>query len=294
MLVAGTVPGAGGALIMSEHRILRQGGVATLVVIAACVAVAVPAYGTWTDTHEKSITLRSPGAGVVTAECPAGEQATAGGIGVAVTPALDTNNGVLPRAMFLNSAQTGWTVAAFDLFFPGVLTARVYCDKHPLFTVVSKKVTAVAGELTASATCPAGKFVLSAGYSFPALTTNPASFITHLRATAGKVTATIVVKATLLTTLKAYAYCGPGPRATETAAAVNIGGRSSLKTVVATCPSGLHFLFGGFDGAYTLLGPHVIPFSMSSPSIGKWQVSGLDDIPPGTGPAPLTAYAYCR
>jgi hypothetical protein len=292
------------ALNMSEHRILSKGAVAILVAIAACVAIAVPAYATWTDTHDNTITLagtlgpRGNIFGVVTADCPAGEEAAAGGIAAAVRLPPYAHELVFPRAMFLNSTQTGWIVAGENLgATAGTLTAHVYCDKHPVFMVVSKKVTAVLGQkTTAIATCPANTFVLSAGFSVPALASTAA--VTHLRATAGKVTATIVVVYAGPTTLKVYAYCGPGPRATETAAAT-VSVPAGVRTVVATCPSGEHFLFGGFDGAFTTPlqpAPQVVPVSMSSPSIGKWQVSGFDGVTnnPQPGAGRLTAYAYCR
>jgi hypothetical protein len=284
-------------LKVGEHRIMRKGALAALAAIAVCIAVTVPAYATWTDTHNKSVTLTPAHTGSVTAVCPAGERAAAGGIGAPVTLPLFLHEAVFPQGMFMNAAQTGWAVTGSNGGVPSsALTARVYCNKHGLLTVVSKKVTApIHHKTTATATCPAGKFVLAAGFSTPATANarfSPNAMLTHLRATAGKVSAAIVVfDAT--TTLTAIAYCGTGPAATEKAATANISFGSGVKMVVATCPSGTHFMFGGVDGgfSYPTPGPQIALFSMSSPSIGKWQVSGFNT---DTTAAALTAYAYCR
>jgi hypothetical protein len=282
------------------RRIAGTGVLAVLVAVAACVAVAVPAYATWTNAATKSVTVTAGHAGSVTATCPAGERAAAGGLSAALKLPLYSHEAVLPQAMYMNGAQTGWSVVGSNSgLASGTLTARVYCDKHDLRSVVVKKVTAPAGHKTTSvATCPAGKVVLGAGFSTPASPRGtympPNSIVTHLRATATKViVAVIALYAT--TTVSAMAYCGAGPAATEIAAAVNINAAAGERAVAATCPSGKHLLFGGVDGAFSYPlakgTPQVVPFGMSSPSTTKWQVGGYNGVATA---APLTAYAYCR
>ena len=95
------------------------------------------------------------------------------------------------------------------------------------------------------------------------------------------------------TTLEAEAYCGAGPAIVENAATLHLIDASGTKTVTAYCPSGKHFLLGGFAGAFPWPepGPEVLAGSMWSPSIGKWSVTGQN---PSIASGTLTAYAYCR
>ena len=283
------------------RSIAGKSGVIALALVAA-LAVAVPAYATWTGTHRKAGVVAAGTSWSTGARCAAGEHAVAGGIDApVVTPVLDAGPTVFPQAMLMNGSQTGWSVtAANGGATGGTLAARVYCDSHPqLRTVVRQRVAAPHNEITtAIAVCPAGKVVLGAGFSTPARSAGkqspPVAIITGLRATPHTVKATIAVGGPT-TVLTAYAYCGAGPAPTETAASVNNleGTQDNLKSATATCPPGKHFVFGGFHGEFVWpdTGAEVTPYSMSSPSIGKWTVNAYN---PWSDPGSLTAYAYCR
>jgi hypothetical protein len=264
----------------------------TSLVLLLFIVVAVPVWAYSSSVEEQRV-IPAFSVRTVTANCPPGQHVTLGGIGAPLTvPLLSPGPSVFPQQMFMNSTQTKWTVVAINAGDAGVMASRVYCGVHPPRTVVARTVQVGAFSANgAFARCPEGQVVLAGGYRVPA---RLEVVVNKLRRTNAR---TLEVRgfnlADVSSTLRAIAYCGPGPAPTEHVAEIFIDeSATSVTPVKATCPAGKKLIFGGFHGQFPggSADGAVLPFGLLARQSKEWIVRGFN---PGSSGF-LRAIAYCR
>jgi hypothetical protein len=146
---------------------------------------------------------------------------------------------------------------------------------------------------SAFAQCPDGQVVLGAGFRTPAAPPFPNVVVTKMRR---KDARTVEVRGLGFgganSTIRAIAYCGPGPAPTEHLAEVVIDANDPVTSVQASCPAGKKLLWAGFHTQFpSALGNQgALPFGLHAKSSKHWIVRGFN---PGTS-AFVRSLAYCR
>jgi hypothetical protein len=277
----------------------RRAGCGLIAIVLLSVTAIAGSAWAYSSAVEKQVVVSPGGVRTATASCPVGQHVTLGGIGAPLVLPLGTPGPlVFPQSMFMDSTQTKWSVVGVNGAFPrrGVLAARVYCGPHPARHVERDTVQVGARSAnSAFARCPEGQVVLAGGYRTPAVTPFPDVLVTMMRA---KNARTLEVRGFNLgeasRTLRAIAYCGPGPAPSEHVAEVSIDGEATSPTpVTATCPDGRKLIFGGFHAQFPGSGaqPQAVPFGLLARDSKQWTVRGYNPAPTAGF---LRALAYCR
>jgi hypothetical protein len=267
---------------------------AGIVVAVLVVATGVALAGL--SDHSKTKTIGPSGKGAVTAKCPKGSEAAAGGFVGAFSNPDGKNLGFASR----RTTARGWKAGAWNLdeTHSAKLTAHAYCSKRPLHLKVktAKKALGFEQQGSATAKCPRGTKVVSGGFAGPFSQSGVgASMFVYSSKRVGKARwrAAAANEGGAKGTLTAFAYCKKhAPRLTPHSKKITVSDPNFPKKVTARCPTGSQAFSGGFDNPE--FGPNVddsaiVPYESFRSSKRKWTVGGRNFADSGT----LVAYAYC-
>jgi len=277
------------------------------------VAPVVTATATATGTVEGQIIS-------ATATCPSGTRAVGGGFSTPPLPPDPQDSGVATASHKVGANQ--WVASMQVIGTPGpavVLTTTVYCRKgapvttpvstttllpqssSPPFAVTPSNATCAAKQVQLSGGFSASSVVSSSGFDVLVLSSNrvdPLTWqVTGLGVTAGQ-------------TLVSQADCATRPKAKKgkkhkkkkklvtptevTGDVISAGSGSSVATAtaIATCPSNMKAVKGGFSqpGALTGSSPFFY-FLTESQAVGNtWHVSGFNE---SSSAGTLRSHGYC-
>jgi hypothetical protein len=247
-----------------------------VVVVLACVAVAVPAFA-YVSRDTRKVVIRSgngPQFGSAAATCPHGQIVLFGGFTYGV-------------AGMHRTANNQFTVDGFNLRGgPLTVTSFAYCGYGAVPTKATKTI-AISSAGTVTATCPPGKVVLAGGFAASRHTVLAVTRLQRIGVNRLLVSAYLRYGISKHGLLTAIAYCGAGPApqlVSRTQSFSKDGGN-----VDATCPAGKTLTFGGVIARASGYPPLV--FSMAAVSQGTWRARVSTD---ARVPSTLTSLAYCR
>jgi hypothetical protein len=311
---------------------VRRGSARAGLILAA-IAVAMLAFGGSADAkkkHKKKIapvvTATATASGNVTgqtisatATCPAKTNAIGGGFFTPPLPAMPVNTGIATGSHKVGANQ--WLASMQVIGSPGppvVLTTTVYCRKGapattPVITTKSlPEATSAADLATANASCSAGQVQLSGGFTVDAIIGGMG--LANLLLSSNRIDP-LTWQATAIApepghTLTSQADCAKKPKKkkgkkgkkkkvkklvtpTEVTGDVTTSTEAQTVTAVATCPSGMKAVNGGFSQPGALGGSSLSYFFLitESQAVGNtWHVSGFAET---TNPGTLRSYGYC-
>jgi len=263
--------------------------------IAVVVLLAVPVFA-FSSTSSRSKDVEGLHAASVSARCAGNTHVQFGGYQYQLSYPLDLQRPTVVATGMRITASNQLTVDGQGFSPSGKtsrLTATAYCYPGPAPSKATN--TAVirhqAGGVTA--TCPAGKVVVAAGFASQAGTGHGHDVNSIERIAANKLRVTLVAAQQVTASLTAIAYCRSGPAPTLVSKSVAIA-PGHLATARAKCPSGSSLAFGGVI-AEAHIGnekrPVIYPVRISADNTTVWRVSGRNA---GLAGGKLTALAYCR
>ncbi len=278
----------------------------TIVVLAAVTALAIAAVAAPSaaalKVAKQSATLDAKGFGAAPAECPKGRMAVSGGF---AAPGFDPVAGpTIGRLGFKHAGKGTIRTRGYNFGdLPGDLVSYAYCALHDHGFKVSAASVQVDPQTLGSvvASCPGGTQAVAGGFdaSRPPGGSGP-GIITLTSKRAGrhawKVSGVNLPSdggQGVAGTLTAYAYCEAAPFELTTQSRDVTA--MDLTTFEVRCPNGGRAFSGGFDGNVELspIPSGTAAVTSRRASRGRaWRTSALSVF--DSGPAPATAYAYCR
>jgi hypothetical protein len=210
-------------------------------------------------------------------------------------PAAD-GEGVYPHIFERIGIQQGWhvTPVLFDAVAPTTprnVTVQVVCGPDPGKVAAIHTLAQVnPGQApSVTATCPAGRHLISGGFQQTNFTSKGGDFVTQSQAVGNNAwMATGSAFGNFGGQLAAIAYCVKGKSTwQEVSAAATINPGANATATTPPCPAGRRVVAGGFNTS-----PAGAVF-FGNGSINPDQSFSASGFNQGTAPATITGYAYC-
>jgi hypothetical protein len=260
---------------------------------------AAVALGATSNSATKTVPPSSVGS--VTAKCPSGQVALAGGFASPGWDPTTANGGPVARFTSMPSAnQRGITTTGFNFNENDAqdLKSFAYCGKRANPPKVrSKSVQVQVNNFnTTTAQCPEGSRAIGGGFG-----TDGSVITLTSKRVSGQGWKVLGVNMADVgggsgpASLTAYVYCkSPGPRLVATSKDTTLS--SDFVGTTVQCPNGGRVLSGGFDGHFSVANNEISASgalnSKRSDQGHAWSTKAVSVSSPNE--ATLTTYAYCR
>jgi hypothetical protein len=272
------------------------------VVVLSAVAVglilllfASPLFA-FSSKRTKSTSPAPLHAASVTARCPASEHVLFGGFQGQLRDSSLTPPIVIPIGMRITGSGNQVTVDGQDFTGSGTrrsrLTVTAYCYPGPAPTKATATKRVAHGSGSVTATCPAGKVVVAAGFASQAGASHGHNVNRVERMGTNRVRVALANPQGGSSSLTAIAYCGTGTIPTVVSKTISLA-KGSAGTAKIRCPSGKSVTFGGYiaEAVSANPGPGIYALRIGADNSQVWSVTGRNI---GSRRGKLTALAYCR
>jgi hypothetical protein len=186
------------------------------------------------------------------------------------------------------AVRAAWRIplAATVMLIAGVAVATGAVQRRAMVTISPQ------ARGSATARCKRGQVALAAGFAVPGSDTSngPVARLDSIPAgRRGVKTTAMNFNQANSGELDSYVYCGTRARPPKVRSKSIQLTPNTFDSVVARCPHGSQAIAGGFGTDQTVI-------TLVSKRTGRrgWKVGGFDIANSGSGPASLTAYAYCK